>query len=52
MANKTINGKQHMVRWHVDNVMALHVDPKVNNEFVKWTKSIYKKGEIGTVKYK
>ena len=36
VANKTINGKQHTVRWHVDDVMALHVDPKVNDKFVKW----------------
>ena len=40
-----------MVRWHIDNVMALHKDPKVNNDFVKWTKSIYEKGDIGMVKY-
>ena len=52
MANEMINRKQHTVRWHGDNVMVSHVDPKVNDEFVNWVKSIYEKGDIGTVKYK
>ena len=36
VANKMTNGKQHTVSWHVDNLKASHVDPKVNDEFHKW----------------
>ena len=36
VANKMINGKQHTVSWHVDDLKTSHVDPKVNDEFLKW----------------
>ena len=36
VANKPINGKQHTIMWHVDDLMASHVDPKVNDNFIKW----------------
>ena len=36
VANKIINGKQHTIMWHVDDLMASHVDPKVNDNFIKW----------------
>ena len=52
VANKIINGHQHTVRWHVDDVMASHVDSEVNDEFVKWVKSKYEDLEIGEVKVK
>ena len=50
VANKIINGKQHTIMWHVDDLMASHVDPKVNNNFIKWVQTKYKDKEIGKVK--
>ena len=41
VANKTINGKQHTLSWHVDDVKSSHVDPKVNDEFHKWLQKEY-----------
>ena len=45
VANKMINGKQHTVSWHVDDLKASHVDPKVNDEFGKWLQK-----EFGQIK--
>ena len=50
VANKTINGNQHTIRWHVDDVMASHVDPKVNDHFIEWVKTKYEDKDIGEVK--
>ena len=36
--------------WHVDDLMASHIDPKVNNNFIKWVQSKYEDGQIGKVK--
>ena len=36
VANKMINGKQHTITWHVDDLKSSHVDSKVNDEFHKW----------------
>ena len=36
VANKIINGKQHTVTWHVDDLKISHMYPKVNKEFIKW----------------
>jgi hypothetical protein len=33
VANRTVNGKQHTVTWHVDDIKSSHVDPKVNDNF-------------------
>ena len=33
VSNRIKVGKQHTVRLHVDNVMSIHVNPKVNNKF-------------------
>ena len=33
---KIINNKQHTIRFHVDDLMASHVDKKVNDRFLKW----------------
>jgi hypothetical protein len=35
VGNKMINGSQHTVMWHVDDLKASHVDPKVNDNFIK-----------------
>ena len=31
-----VNGKQHTISWHVDDLKASHVDPKVSDDFHKW----------------
>ena len=48
VANKMINGKQHTVRFHVDDLFTSHEDSKVNDEFLKWLNLKY--GEHGEVK--
>jgi len=35
IANKTINGKQCTILWHVDDLKISHVDPKVVNDIIK-----------------
>ena len=45
VANKMINGKQHTISWHVDDLKASHVDPKVNDEFEEWLQK-----EFGQIK--
>ncbi len=51
VANKIIRGKQHTLRWHVDDVMMSHEDPEVNKEFIEWIKSKYE-SNIGLIKEK
>ena len=42
-----IRGKQHTVRYHVDDLMASHIDAKVNDSFLKWLNRKYgKHGEV------
>ena len=48
VVNKMISNKQHTLRFHVDDVMASHVDKKVNDDFLDWANKEY--GEIGKVK--
>jgi hypothetical protein len=43
-----VNGKQHTVRFHVDDLMSSHVDSKVNDEFERWLNKMY--GTHGAVK--
>ena len=50
VANKFINGKQHTVMWHVDDLKISHVDKKVNDRFIKWVDELYGDDEIGRVK--
>ena len=38
IANRSVNKKQHMMRFHVDDLMSIHVEKKVNDEFLKWSK--------------
>jgi hypothetical protein len=35
VANKMIDWKRHTVRFHVDDIMCSHMDPRVNDEFEK-----------------
>ena len=41
VANKQINGKQHTVCWHVDDLKASHVETQVNDEFLDWLNEKY-----------
>ena len=35
IASGTVNGKQHTVSWHVDDLKSSHVDLKVNDDFIQ-----------------
>jgi len=48
VANKIINGRQHTICWHVDDLKSSHVDKKVNDEFLCWLNEMY--GKVGPVK--
>ena len=39
VANKTINGKQCTILWHVDDLKISHIDPKVVNDVIKKLKA-------------
>ena len=41
VCNRVIHGKQHTVRFHVDDLMSSHVDPKVNDDFEKWLNKMH-----------
>ena len=43
IANKIVNGKQQTIRFHVDDLMSSHIDPKVNDEFYAWMDNTYGK---------
>ena len=43
IANRMVNGKQHTVRFHVDDLLSSHVDPKVNDQFAQWLEKMYGK---------
>ena len=45
VANKTIDGHQHTIRFHVDDLMASHIDKAVNDKFEKWLEEKYGKLE-------
>ena len=49
VTNRTINGKQHTVTCHVDDLKSSHVDPKVNDVFHKWLEKTYGSDDIGNV---
>jgi hypothetical protein len=36
VANKIIHKRRHTVRFHVDDIMCSHKDPRVNDHFEKW----------------
>ena len=48
VCNRMIDGKQHTVRFHVDDLMSSHMDPKVNDEFLMWLNEMH--GEYAEVK--
>jgi hypothetical protein len=50
VANRIVNGKQHTITWHVDDVKSSHLDPKINDEFQAWLGGMYGDPNIGQVK--
>ena len=46
--NRMVNGNQQTVRFHVNDLLSSHKDPKVNDEFYKWLNEKY--GGYGKVK--
>ena len=48
VANRMVNGKQHTVMFHVDDLMSSHSDYKVNDKFLVWLNEMY--GNHGEVK--
>jgi hypothetical protein len=50
VANRMVEGKQHTVTWHVDDLKASHENPKVNDEFAEWCEKTYGSDELGHVK--
>jgi len=47
VANQKVRGRQHTVRFHVDDLMSSHKKAKVNDEFLKWLNKTYgKHGEV------
>ena len=43
MYKRIINGKQHTVRFHVDNLLLSNVDKSFNDKFAKWLNKQYGK---------
>ncbi|CAJ1946102.1 unnamed protein product, partial [Cylindrotheca closterium] len=41
VANKVIDEKQQTIRFHVDDLVSSHMDPKVNDKFAKWLNMRY-----------
>jgi hypothetical protein len=53
VANKIVRHKRHTIRFHVDDLMCSHKDPKVNDEFEKWLNKTYgKHGKVTTTRGK
>ena len=48
VANRTVRKRQHTVRFHVDDLLSSHKDPKVNDAFDVWLNKTY--GGYGKVK--
>ena len=48
VANRMVNGKQHTITWHVDDLKSSHIDPRVNDQFIQWLNDTY--GAISEVK--
>ena len=48
VANKMIDNNQMTLTWHVDDIKSSHVNPKVNDEFLKWLQKEY--GQLAAVK--
>ena len=38
VANRIADDKKHTILWHVDDIKSSHKDPKVNDDFIQWTR--------------
>ena len=47
VANKIVDGEQMTIVWHVDDVMAMHVEHKALDEFAEWADNKYGDDENG-----
>jgi hypothetical protein len=45
-----VNGAQHTITWHVDDIKSSHQDKTVNDEFFHWLKATYASDGIGDIK--
>jgi hypothetical protein len=53
VANKEMHDLQHTVRFHVDDLMCSHMDPKVNDDFETWLNLMYgSHGKVTTTRGK
>ena len=50
VANRIVNGKQHALTWHVDDIKSSHLETKVNDHFKEWLEMKYGEDGIGKVK--
>ena len=50
VSNKLVENNQHTLTWHVDDVKASHLNPKVNDEFEEWCESKHGSDMLGHVK--
>ena len=50
VANRTVDGKQQTVTWHVDDLKGSHVDPVVNTRSTEWLESLYGDPKLETSK--
>ena len=50
IANRMKNRQQHMIRFHVDNLMSSHIDPCVKDNFYEWLNAKY--GKYGNMMQK
>jgi hypothetical protein len=50
VANSIVNGKQHTVSWHIDDLKSIHVDSKVNDQFLQWLEKTNASNDIGHIK--
>jgi hypothetical protein len=41
IANRKVNGSTHTIKFHVDDLKSSHIDPKVNDQFLKWLNHKY-----------
>jgi hypothetical protein len=50
VANEMINGNQHTLTWHVDDVKSSHEESRVNDEFYHWLQAMYASDGTGQAK--
>jgi hypothetical protein len=50
VATQMVNGNQHTVTWHVNDLKSSLIDSKVNDKFLLWLEEVYAYNKIGEVK--